>query len=87
MCVFLGIRLADVNFFFFFFSDRDKESVQLIIGLLAHDTFPDLQKSACLAILGATFMNPEIGRLFVERKAIDSLVPIVKSAVIPNATR
>lgn len=53
--------------------------VGVLVRLLQHATFPELQKAACIAILGASYSNYDIGKHFVEGKAIEALVTIVKA--------
>jgi hypothetical protein len=53
--------------------------VGVLTRLLQHASFPELQKAACIAILGGSYSNPEIGKHFVDGKAIEALATIVKA--------
>ena len=58
--------------------DNEIGSVDTLIQLFKHNSYPELQKALCMAIFGASHNNSYIGKRFVEGKALESLLAVMR---------
>ena len=49
-----------------------------LVALLNHATFPELQKSACLALISVVYQSQNNQRSFTDARALDGLLPLLK---------